>query len=169
MPSGWTSCMSRPSGPSCWRRSNAPRKRWWCSPLCRYVRVQTSAHHLLGLLRKPAVCSLHSGPLALLMNWVGSVPDCVASAACKRLAAVFVFTGPLANDDPAISNPHKCWVTTPQDASLSSHHVNIERASVRGTWETTRSLQPKEVWVAPAGICGGVSVVSTFSVYVQRV
>lgn len=33
--SGSTSCTSSPSGPFCWRRSSARRRRWWCSRRCR--------------------------------------------------------------------------------------------------------------------------------------
>lgn len=36
MPSEWTSCMNRPSGPSCWRKLSARRRKWWCLLPCRY-------------------------------------------------------------------------------------------------------------------------------------
>lgn len=36
MPSEWTSCMNRPSGPSCWRKLSAQRRKWWCLLPCRY-------------------------------------------------------------------------------------------------------------------------------------
>lgn len=36
MPSEWTSCMNRPSGPSCWRKLSAQKRKWWCLLPCRY-------------------------------------------------------------------------------------------------------------------------------------
>lgn len=36
MPSEWTSCTNRPSGPSCWRKLSARRRKWWCLLPCRY-------------------------------------------------------------------------------------------------------------------------------------
>lgn len=36
MLSEWTSCMNRPSGPSCWRKLSARRRKWWCLLPCRY-------------------------------------------------------------------------------------------------------------------------------------
>lgn len=31
----WHSCTSRRAGPSCWKTSTVPRRRWCCSELCR--------------------------------------------------------------------------------------------------------------------------------------